>query len=189
MDSKCYEALQTAGNFLVKNNCFLSLFTFMYMARLFLVLIRTTLFQRCDSLGLYKVSVISQKFSSSIAEISSPAWSEHDVSISPICCPPQGLTLTLQKIKRRDKIPASQLSRANLVWSFWFSPFSRICHYFEFYPIFQQFQKVSHTCSAKLLLWNSVCNVTCLREMLIFHRTKNQKNRKTFSHDLGLLQK
>lgn len=154
---------------------FLSCFTFMHMARLFLVLIRTThsLLRWCDSLGLYKVTVISQKFSSSIAEISSPAWSEHDASISPTSCPPQGLTLTLQKIKRRDNVPASQLSRVNLVWSFWFCPFSRICHYFEFYPIFQQFQKVSHTCHAKLLLWNSVYNVTCLREMLIFHRTKN----------------
>lgn len=173
MDSKCSGALQTAGNSLVKTILFFSvLLRFHVYGKTILGLDKNhSLSQWCESLGIYKVSVISQMFSSSIARISSPAWSEHDAFLSPFCCPPQGLTLTLQEIKRRDKVSASQLNKVNLVWSFQFSVFSKIWRCFEFYLIFKPLQKVSHTCSVRLLQWDSMYKITCLRKILIFHKT------------------
>lgn len=99
MDSKCSGAVQTAGNSLEKTIVFFSvLLCFHVCGKTILGLDKNhSLSQWCESLGIYKASVISQMFSSSTAAVSSPAWSEHDAPISPICCPPQGLTLTLQK--------------------------------------------------------------------------------------------
>lgn len=107
MDSECAGALQTAGNLLVETIVSFSVMLHFHVHGKTILGHdkKPSLFQWCESLGLYKVSVISQEFSSSTAAISSHAWSEHDASISPISCPPQGLTLTLQKIKKKGKTP------------------------------------------------------------------------------------
>lgn len=82
MDSKCSGAVQTADILLVKTIVFFSvLLHFHVYGKTILGFDKNhSLFQLCESLGIYKVSVISQMFSSSFAAISSLAWSEHDAS-------------------------------------------------------------------------------------------------------------
>lgn len=74
MDSKCSGALQTAVNFLVETIVSSSvLLCFHVYGKTILGPDKNpSLFQWCELHGLYKVTVISQKFSSSIAAIMSP---------------------------------------------------------------------------------------------------------------------